>query len=68
MASNKERMCPLFPDMPCPRGREAVNGCMVRMESDYDPIRDFKDYLFMNCAIKLANDEDKRKNSGRVNK
>jgi len=60
MKNENEEMCPLFPDLPCPRGKDSADDCQVRMESGYDPLIDFKDYLFMNCAIQRANEREKR--------
>ena len=62
MPKKKEDMCPLFPDVPCPQGKNIADACKVRMDSGYDPVTDFKDYLFMNCAIHRAHEnEDKEK-------
>ena len=61
MGNKKNVMCPLFPDVPCPQGKEAADQCQVRFEGDYDPVKDFKDYLFMDCAIMRAHDMDKTK-------
>ena len=58
MSKPKQAMCPLFDDVVCPQGEDAANSCSVRLESDYDPIRDSKDYLFMNCAIRRAREQD----------
>ena len=55
-------MCPLFPDVPCPQGKDAADQCQVRLENDYDPVRGFKDYLFMDCAIKRAHEKDEKNN------
>ncbi len=53
--SEKQAMCPLFPDVPCPQGDEAAEACTVRFEqANYDPVADFRDYLLMNCAILRA--------------
>lgn len=62
MQNSEQAMCPLFPDMECPRGHSSAEACQVRMNSDYDPMTDFRDYLFMNCAIHRARQEnDKNK-------
>ena len=58
MSEPKKAMCPLFDDVVCPQGEDAANSCVVRLESDYDPIRDSKDYLFLNCAIRRAREQE----------
>ncbi len=58
MPKSKQAMCPLFEDVVCPQGDEAAAGCSVRLEGDYDPINDFKDYIFMNCAIRRAREQE----------
>lgn len=50
-----QAMCPLYPDMPCPRGDESAQSCQVRAEGDFDPMLDFRDYLLLNCALHRAN-------------
>ena len=62
MLKLKQAMCPLFPDMPCPQGQESAESCKVRMEGDYNPLSDFKDYLFMNCALQRARENDESYN------
>ena len=53
--AEKQAMCPLFPDTPCPQGKDAADACQVRLEvGNYDPVSDFRDYLMMNCAILRA--------------
>ena len=54
MAEKNIVMCPLFDDVPCPQGEDAAEQCRVRLDADYDPVRDFKDYLFMECAVLRA--------------
>ncbi len=50
-----QAMCPLFPDVPCPRGDDAAEACQVRFEqNNYDPVADFRDYLMLNCALLRA--------------
>ncbi len=61
MSAKNNYMCPLFPDIPCPKGKEAADQCKVRFEGDYDPVKDFKDYLFMDCAIMQAHEKDEKK-------
>ena len=51
MSDKKAFMCPLFPDQPCPQGKEAADACSVRVNGDYNPVNDFKDLLIMHCAI-----------------
>ena len=58
MPNSKQAMCPLFDDVVCPQGDEVAAGCRVRLEGDYDPINDFKDYVFMNCAIRRAREQE----------
>ncbi len=58
MAGKKIVMCPLFVDVPCPQGENAVEQCRVRLDADYDPVKDFKDYLFMECAVLRARQQD----------
>ncbi|HID38743.1 MAG TPA: hypothetical protein EYP36_04420 [Calditrichaeota bacterium] len=62
MTQKKEAMCPLFPDVVCPQGDEAANACDVRMHTDYDPMMDYKDYAFMDCAIRRAREQEEKKN------
>ena len=61
MDDSKKDYCPLFPDMLCPQGKKSAEACKVRIEGDYDPMADFKDYLFMNCAIRRAREEKENK-------
>lgn len=58
MPKNKQAMCPLFEDVICPQGENAAESCGVRLNGDYDPIRDSKDYLFMNCAVRRAREQE----------
>lgn len=51
MAETKQNLCPLFPDVACPRDEEAVEQCSVRINGDYNPLHDFKDMLVMHCAL-----------------
>jgi len=51
MTARKFSMCPLFPDLPCPRGEEASEECAVRVNGDFDPVQYFRDELIMHCAI-----------------
>ncbi len=61
--TEKQAMCPLFPDVPCPRGYDASEACKVRLEEgSYDPVSDFRDYLMMNCAIMRAEQQRRKKN------
>ena len=62
MTEENQAMCPLFPNIPCPQGDQAANQCQVRLDADYDPIRDHKDYLFMHCAIHRAEEDNARSN------
>jgi len=51
-------MCPLFPDKPCPHGHDSAESCMVRLNADFDPVADFRDYLLINCAVLRAEKEN----------
>jgi len=53
-------MCPLFPDMVCPQGNKSADACKIRLEGDYNPLSDFKDYLIMNCAIQRAKEKENK--------
>ncbi|MEJ2543709.1 MAG: hypothetical protein P8Y99_06545 [Calditrichaceae bacterium] len=67
MSKSKQAMCPLFPDTPCPQGHESADACKVRMQGDLDPLENFRDYLFMNCAIQRAKEnKNKKTNSAKV--
>jgi len=63
MIKKQQPMCPLFEDVICPQGAEAVDSCQVRLDGDYDPMNDYKDYVFMNCAIRRAREQDSETNS-----
>ena len=67
MKSKKQAMCPLFPDVVCPQGQEAADACQVRQNGDYDPVNDFRDYLYMNCAVQIAHrqSESEKKITGK---
>jgi len=59
MTAHHEDKCPLFPDMPCPRADEgAADECLLRLETDYDPMTHSNDYLFMHCALHRARQAD----------
>jgi hypothetical protein len=60
MAKKNIAMCPLFDDVPCPQGEDAAEQCRVRFNADYDPVKDFKDYLFMECAILRAHQKEEQ--------
>ncbi len=65
MSKENVSMCPLFPDMPCPQGKDKSESCKVRMNAGYDPMTSYKDYVFMNCAVRRAGEERaKLKKSG----
>lgn len=51
MNKEKKAMCPLFPEMACPQGKEASQECEVRVNGDFDPVLYFRDELVMHCAI-----------------
>lgn len=61
MPDKKEAMCPLFEDVVCPQGKDAADSCQVRMDGDYDPMNDLRDYLFMNCAVRRAREQEEKK-------
>ena len=58
MPEKKQAMCPLFDDVVCPQGKDAADACQVRVNGDYDPMNDFNDYVFMNCAIRRAREQN----------
>ncbi len=64
MQKKEQAMCPLFPDVVCPQGDEAAEACDVRMHADYDPMTDFRDYAFMNCAVRRAREQEEGKQLG----
>ena len=51
MTPPKKHMCPVFPDMICPQGEAMSNACSVRINGDFDPMSDFRDFLLVHCAI-----------------
>ena len=59
MPTKEQSYCPLFEDVICPQGDDAAEACKVRLEGDYDPVADGRDYLFMNCAIRRAKEQEK---------
>lgn len=58
MSKKQQPMCPLFEDVVCPQGQDAVDSCQVRLDGDFDPMSAYKDYVFMNCAIRRAREQD----------
>lgn len=60
MSSKENQMCPLFPDMVCPKGEEASEECAVRVNGDFDPVAVFRDQLLLHCAI--YQNENQKKN------
>ncbi|MBN1407191.1 MAG: hypothetical protein JW956_05360 [Calditrichaceae bacterium] len=60
MSRSKPAMCPLFPDMPCPQGQDSADACKVRMEGDLNPLLNFRDYLFINCALQRAKENEQK--------
>ena len=60
MSEEKVYMCPLFPDQPCPQGKQAADECKVRVNGDYDPVTDFKDLLVMHCALHKENENSEK--------
>lgn len=61
MSKKTIEMCPLFPDMPCPQGKNASEACYIRRDSNYDPLVDFKDYFMLNCALHRIEEEKVKK-------
>ncbi len=51
MFGKRKYMCPVFPDMHCPQGENMSEACSVRINGDFDPIKDFRDHLLLHCAI-----------------
>jgi hypothetical protein len=60
MSSIENQMCPLFPDMPCPKGKQAKKECSVRVNGNFDPVAFFRDQLLLHCA--LSQNEKQNKN------
>lgn len=60
MAIKENQMCPLFPEIACPRGKEAAAACSVRINGQFDPVTDFKDLLVMHCAIYRSEQQRKQ--------
>ena len=60
MNKRENQMCPLFPDMTCPRGEQASEECAVRVNGDFDPVAFFRDQLLLHCA--LYQNENQNKN------
>jgi hypothetical protein len=51
MSENKKHICPVFPDMICPQGKEMSEACTVRINGEFDPMVDLRDHLLLHCAI-----------------
>ncbi len=60
MNDEKFQYCPLFPDVICPRGMEAVKACEVRVNGNFDPVMYFKDQLVLHCALHRSQPEAKK--------
>ena len=60
MAKKEEQMCPLYPDINCPRGHQAVEECTVRFNGNFDPVADFRDLLVMHCALHRTHQQKKK--------
>jgi hypothetical protein len=60
MSESNKAMCPLFPDTPCPQGHGSADVCKVRMEGDLNPLENFRDYLFINCALQRAKENEQK--------
>ena len=66
MSSAKKQMCPMFPDINCPQGEEMSEACSVRINGDFDPMSDFRDYLLVHCAIYQSREKEKSGNVERT--
>ena len=51
MEKEKSHICPVFPDLICPQGKEMSNACTVRISGNYDPMLYFRDHLMLYCAL-----------------
>ena len=51
---NQEALCPVLPDVPCPRGEQAAKECLDRLKGDFDPMADLNDFMILNCAVMQA--------------
>ncbi|GAB4330160.1 MAG: hypothetical protein Kow0037_05680 [Calditrichia bacterium] len=43
------RFCPVM-NMLCPQGEDKARECRVRYETDYDPIRNLRDFDILCCS------------------
>lgn len=43
------RFCPVM-NMLCPQGEEKARECRVRFDTDYDPIRNIRDFDILCCS------------------
>ena len=55
MSGKKKHMCPVFPDRPCPQGENMSEACSVRINGDFDPIKDFRDSIHYNVFVMEQN-------------
>ena len=62
MLKSKQALCPIFPDIACQQGHDSADACKVRMDGDLNPLENFRDYLFMNCALQRARENENKKN------
>jgi hypothetical protein len=58
MSEKKRQMCPIFPDMPCPKGEEASHECAIRVNGEFDPMLYFRDQLVLHCALNRTKKPD----------
>lgn len=43
------RFCPVM-DMLCPQGKDKAQECRTRYETDYDPVRNLRDFDILCCS------------------
>ena len=46
---NDARFCPVM-NMLCPQGEEKAHECRVRYETEYDPVRNIRDFDILCCS------------------
>ena len=51
MVDEKVHLCPVFPDLVCPQGKEMSEACSVIINGNFDPMHDFRDLLLLHCAL-----------------
>ena len=65
MVRDNRQMCPLFPDKPCPQGKEAREKCEIRINGDFDPVLYFRDELVLHCALHQAYEHEHPEPAGK---